>query len=110
MCVCCGTWSVPGAFSACCAWHMCWPYVGLGAHLCIGYMYCGVLGAHLVQEGSGPCKVPNFSHLLWSYRTYRCFKQLLSLTISFNYLQFFEKQCLTMRDAETACSFVVFVL
>ena len=27
-------------------------------------------GAHLVQEGSGPCKIPNFSHLLWSYGTY----------------------------------------
>ena len=41
--------------------------------ICVGYMYCGVLGAHLVQEGRGPCKIPNFSHLLWSYRTYMYF-------------------------------------
>ena len=33
---------------------MCWLYVS------------EVLGVHLVQEGSGPCKIPNFSHLLWS--------------------------------------------
>ena len=32
-----------------------------------------VLGAHLVQEGSSPCKIPNFSHLLWSYGTYMYF-------------------------------------
>ena len=39
--------------------------------LCVGYiMYSGVLGVHLVQEGSGPCKIPNLSHLLWSYGTY----------------------------------------
>ena len=49
-----GAWSAP----------MSWLYVVLGAHLCVGYMYCGVLGMHLVQEGSGPCKIPNFSHLL----------------------------------------------
>ena len=38
-------------------------------------MYSGVLGVHLVQEGSGPCKIPNLSicygvvmghtHILW---------------------------------------------
>ena len=28
-----------------------------------------MLGAHLMQEGSGPCKIPNLSHLLWSYGT-----------------------------------------
>ena len=59
----CGTWRAPGAVSACCIWHMCWLYVVLRAHLCLGYMCCGVFGAHLVQEGSGPCKMPNFSHL-----------------------------------------------
>ena len=73
----CGACCAPGAVSACCTWHMCWLYVVLyvvlGAHLCVGYMYCGVLGAHLVQEGSGPCKIPNFSHLLWSYGTYMYF-------------------------------------
>ena len=26
-----------------------------------------MLGAHPVQEGSGPCKIPNLYHLLWSY-------------------------------------------
>ena len=50
----CGAWSAP----------MCWLYVVLGAYLCVGYMYFGVLGAHLVPEGSGPCKISNFSHLL----------------------------------------------
>ena len=50
----CGAWSVPGAVSTCCTWPMCWQYV--------------VLGAHLVQEGSGHCKIPNFSHVL----TYIC--------------------------------------
>ena len=35
--------------------------------LCVGYiMYSRVLGVHLVQERSGPCKIPNLSHLLWS--------------------------------------------
>ena len=29
-----------------------------------------MLGAHPVQEGSGPCKIPNLSHLLWSYGTH----------------------------------------
>ena len=38
--------------------------------MCVGYVYSRVLGAHLVQEGSGPCKIPNLSHLLWSYGTY----------------------------------------
>ena len=66
----CGAGSVP----------ICWLYVVLGAHLCVGYMYCGVLSAHLVQEGSGPCKIPNFSHLLCSYGTYIYFvRQVLSL-------------------------------
>ena len=59
----CGAWSAP----------MCWLYVVLEAHLCVGYMCCGVLGTHLVQEGSGPCKIPNFPHLLWSYGTYMYF-------------------------------------
>ena len=53
---------------------ICWLYVclycGCLEHtLCclyVGYMYCVVLGTHLVQEGSGPCKIPNLSHLLWS--------------------------------------------
>ena len=63
MCMCCGAGSTPGAVSASCTWHMCWLYVVLGAHLCVGYMYFVVFGAHLVQEGSGRCKVPNFSHL-----------------------------------------------
>ena len=26
--------------------------------ICVVYMYSGVLGMHLVQEGSGPCKIP----------------------------------------------------
>ena len=26
-----------------------------------------VLGVHLVREGSGPCKIPNLSQLIWSY-------------------------------------------
>ena len=73
ICMCCGAWSAPGAVSACCTGHMCWLYLMLGAHLCVGYMYCGVLGAHLVQERSGPRKIPNFSHLLWSYGTYMYF-------------------------------------
>ena len=73
ICMCCGAWSAPGAVSSCCTWHMCWLYVVLGAHLCVGYVYCGVLGAHLVQEWSGPCKIPNFFHLLWSYGTYMYF-------------------------------------
>ena len=46
----CGAWSA----------NMCWLCV-VRAHLCAGYMCCGVLGVHLVQEGSGPCKIPNFS-------------------------------------------------
>ena len=58
----CGAWSAP----------MCWLYV-VQEHLCVGYMCCGVLGEHLVQEGSGPCKIPNFSHFLWSYGTYMYF-------------------------------------
>ena len=33
-------------------------------HVCVGYMYSGMLGAHLVLEGSGPCKTLNVSHLL----------------------------------------------
>ena len=49
--------SAPGTVSACCTWHMCWLYV------CIV-----VLGAHLVQEGSGPCKIQNLS--IWSYGTH----------------------------------------
>ena len=65
----CGAWSAP----------MCWLYVMLGVHLCVGYMCCGVLGTHLVQEGSGPCKIPNFSHLLWSYRTYMYFVRLVRI-------------------------------
>ena len=88
----CGAWSAPGAVSACCTWHMCWLYVVLGAHLCVGYMYCGVLGCVgymycgvlgcvgymycgvlVAQEGSGPCKIPKFSHLLGSYGTYTYF-------------------------------------
>ena len=64
ICMCCGAWSAPGAVSSCCTWHMCWLYVVLGAHLCVGYKYSGVLGAHLVEEESGPCKIPNFSHVL----------------------------------------------
>ena len=32
-----------------------------------------VLGAHLVQEGNGPCKIPDLSHLLWSYGPYMYF-------------------------------------
>ena len=43
------------------------------ASMCWLYMCCGVLGTHLVQEGSGPCKIPNFPHLLWSYGTYMYF-------------------------------------
>ena len=48
--------------------------VVLGAHqvlsvpaalgICVGYMYSGALGTHLVQEESGSCKKPNLSHLL----------------------------------------------
>ena len=47
----CGAWSTP----------MCW--------------LCLLWGAwrDVVQEGSGPCKIPNFSHLLWSYGTYMYF-------------------------------------
>ena len=41
--------------------------------LCVDYIYRGVIGVHLGQEGSGPCKIPNLSHILWSYRTYMCF-------------------------------------
>ena len=26
--------------------------------ICVGYMCSGVIGAHLMQEGSGPCKIP----------------------------------------------------
>ena len=36
ICVCCGTWSAPGAVNACCTWHMSWLYVCivvLGAQL-----------------------------------------------------------------------------
>ena len=51
---------------------MCWLYVCitlLGAHLVLLVLSCmlvssGVLGTQLVQERSGPCKIPNFSHLL----------------------------------------------
>ena len=57
-----GAWNAP----------MCWLYV-VRAHLCVGYMCCQVPGMHLVQERSGPCKIPNFSHLLWSYGTYMYF-------------------------------------
>ena len=39
----------------------------------VGSMSCGVLGAHLVREGSGPYKISNFSHLLWSHGTYMYF-------------------------------------
>ena len=83
-----GAWYAPGAASACCTCHMCgykW-YCGaldytwccqcllhlsyLLLHVCIvvleahkvlfmcWLMYSGVLGVHLVQEGSGPCKIP----------------------------------------------------
>ena len=38
--------------------------------ICVGSMLSRVLGAHPVQEGSGPCKIPNLSHLLWSYGTH----------------------------------------
>ena len=65
----CGAWSAPDATSACCLAYV----LAICAHLYVGYMYCGVLGTHLVQEGSGPCKIPNFSHLLWSYGTYMYF-------------------------------------
>ena len=89
MCECCGACSALGAVSACFTLHMCWLYVVLVANLMLsvhlayvlaicgvwsapmyGYMYCRVLGEHLVQVGSGPCKIPNFSHLLRSYGTY----------------------------------------
>ena len=57
---------VPGAYltrqvlaalgvCVCC---MCWLYVSR------------MLGAHPVQEGSGPCKISNLSHLLWSDETH----------------------------------------
>ena len=92
VCVYCGAWSVPGAVSACCTWHMCWLYACVvvtwccqcllhlayvlaicGAWSASMFWYCGVLGVHLVQEGSGPCKIPNFSHILRSYGTYMHF-------------------------------------
>ena len=40
ICVGCGAWSTPGAVTACCTCYV---------------LYSGVLGMHLVQEGSGPC-------------------------------------------------------
>ena len=81
---------------------MCWLYVMLGAHLCVGYMWClkgiyvlAICGAWsapmcwlyvlwgawsaLVQEGSGPCKIPNFSHLLWNDGTYMHFVRLVCI-------------------------------
>ena len=36
----CGACCAPGTISACCTWHMCSLYVVLGAHLCVGYMWC----------------------------------------------------------------------
>ena len=42
-----GAWCVPGAVSVCCTCHM-----------CLLYVWSGMLGAHLVQEGSGMCKIP----------------------------------------------------
>ena len=93
ICTCYGAGSAPGDVSACCTWHMCSLcvcFVVLGAHLvlsvlaalgkCVGYMYCEVLVAHLVQEGNGPCKIPNFSHLLWSYGIYMYFVRHDALT------------------------------
>jgi len=50
-----GAWCPPGAASACCTWHILLAKVGC-------------LGAHLMQKGSDPCKIPNLSHFLWSYR------------------------------------------
>ena len=32
--------------------------------ICVSYMYSGVLGTHLMQEGSDPFKILNLSHLL----------------------------------------------
>ena len=68
--------SAPGAVSAC----ICVGYIYVlwcseltWCCLGVGYMYSGVLGAYLVDEGRGPCKIPNFSHLLWSSRTYMYF-------------------------------------
>ena len=39
---------------------LCWLYVVLGAHLCVGYIYCGMLGVHLVQEGVALVKFQSF--------------------------------------------------
>ena len=55
--------SVPAALGICVG-YMCVLCVLGAAHLvliCVGYMYSGALGAHLVQEGSGSCKKPNFA-------------------------------------------------
>ena len=45
----------------------------------VGYMYTGVLGAHVMQKGSGPCKIPNLLHLLCSYVTYMYFMEHLCI-------------------------------
>ena len=36
----CGACCAPCAVSACCTGHMCWLYVVLRMHLCVGYMRC----------------------------------------------------------------------
>ena len=48
--------------------------VKVGQSVCVATCVCiVVLGTHLVQEGSGACKIPNPSHLLWSCGTYMYF-------------------------------------
>ena len=39
--------------------------------MCRLYVCVVVLGVQLGQEGSGPCIIPNLSHL-WNYGTYTC--------------------------------------
>ena len=87
--MCCGdlVLSVLAALGVCVEVHL---VLSVLAYVLAIYMYCGTrsapgtvyvlaicivgcLACNLMQEGSGPCKIPNLSHLLWSSRTYMYF-------------------------------------
>ena len=58
----CGAWSAPGAAE--CVYSGGWSITGAVLLMLAAFNMCwllrnGRLDAHLVQEGSGPCQIPN---------------------------------------------------